>query len=63
VKNQTGGTTLMEAHELESLVAAILTAGGPGNGIQNPAIVVDHYRDVLKALRNAIDQGQLHDRE
>ena len=53
----------MEAHELESLVAAILTAGGPGNGIQNPAIVVDHYRDVLKALRNAIDQGQLHDRE
>jgi hypothetical protein len=24
---------------------------------------VDHYRDVLKALRNAIDQGQLHDRE
>jgi hypothetical protein len=53
----------MEAHELESLVAAILTAGGPGNGIQNPVVIVNHYGDVLKALRNAIDQGQLHDRE
>jgi hypothetical protein len=53
----------MEAHELEALVAAILTAGGPGKDIQSPVAIINQYRDVLNALRNAIDQGQLQDRE